>query len=71
MDESARRPRRPWASPWLFDGALALAAAGLTTSLFADLVGGAEPALPRDVAAVGYALVLLYALPLAARRRFP
>jgi signal transduction histidine kinase len=71
MDDSARRPRRPRASPWLFDGALALAAAALTASLFTDLVRGARPPLPGGAVAVGYALVLLYTLPIAARRRFP
>jgi signal transduction histidine kinase len=71
MDDSARLSRRPRASPWLFDGALALAATALTASLFADLVRGTRPPLPGGAVAVGYALVLLYTLPIAARRRFP
>jgi signal transduction histidine kinase len=55
----------------LFDSVLAVAAASLTTGLFAELVGSARPALPRGTVALGYALVLLYTLPIAARRRFP
>jgi signal transduction histidine kinase len=55
----------------LFDSALAVAAASLSTGLFAELVGSARPALPRGTVALGYALVLLYTLPIAARRRFP
>jgi signal transduction histidine kinase len=71
MDEGARRPRQPRASPWLFDSVLAVAAASLSTGLFAELVGGAEPALPRGAVALGYILVVLHTVPLAARRRFP
>jgi len=71
MQERARRSRWPRARPWLFDSALAAAAAGLSTALFAELVGGAQPALPREVVAVGYVLALLHTLPLAARRRLP
>ena len=71
MDEGARRSRLPRASPWLFDSVLAVAAASLSTSLFAEIVGGARPALPRGTVALGYALVLLHTAPLAARRRFP
>jgi signal transduction histidine kinase len=57
------------AGPWLFDGVLALVAAGLSTSLFvSELVG---TGLPRGTLVVGYVLVLLHTLPLAARRRFP
>jgi signal transduction histidine kinase len=53
----------------LFDGLLALAAAGLSTSLFLSNVAGAG--LPATTVAGGYGLVLLHTLPLAARRRFP
>ncbi len=73
MDENARRsPRsrpRPWGSPWLFDGVLAVAAASLSTSLSRSELS--LSGLPRSVVALGYALVLLHTLPLAARRRFP
>jgi signal transduction histidine kinase len=71
MDQRARRSRCPRARPWLFDGALAAAAAGLSTALFVQLVAGARPALPGEVVAVGYSLALLHTLPLAARRRYP
>ena len=71
MDDGVRRSGRPRASPWLFDAGLALAAASLGTALFAELVGGARPALPRDAVALGYSFVLLHTLPLMARRRFP
>jgi signal transduction histidine kinase len=70
MRRVVRRLRRLRA-PWLFDSGLALVAAGLSTGLFAELVDTAEPALPRPVVALGYVLVLLHTLPLAARRRFP
>jgi signal transduction histidine kinase len=71
MNERARRSRRPWASPWLFDSVLAVVAASLGMGLFAELVRGVQPAWPRGVVALGYGLVLLHTLPLAARRRFP
>jgi signal transduction histidine kinase len=70
MRRVVRRLRR-LRGPWLFDSGLALVAAGLSTGLFAELVDTAEPALPRPVVALGYMLVLLHTLPLAARRRFP
>ncbi len=53
------------------DSGLAVAAAILSTSLFSELIGGAQPALPHGVVTFAYTLVLLYTLPLAARRRFP
>jgi signal transduction histidine kinase len=68
MEEGARQWRLR-AGPWLFDGALALAAAGLTTTLFVSDLSGLG--LPRSRLALGYALALLHTLPLAARRRFP
>ena len=71
MDEGARWLRRLSASPWLFDGGLALVAAGVSTLFIIDLMNVAQSALPRGTLALGYALVLLHTLPLAARRRFP
>jgi hypothetical protein len=71
MDEGARWLRRLSASPWLFDGGLALVAAGVSTLFFIGLMNAAQSALPRGTLALGYALVLLHTLPLAARRRFP
>jgi signal transduction histidine kinase len=71
MRKRASGSRRLPASAWLFDSGLALVAAGLSTGLFAELVDTAQPALPRPVVALGYTLVLLHTLPLAARRRFP
>jgi signal transduction histidine kinase len=58
-------------SAWLFDGALALAAAGLSTSLFVSENGPVGSDLPRGTLALAYGLALLHTLPLAARRRFP
>jgi signal transduction histidine kinase len=69
MEQRASGSRRLPASAWVFDGALALAAAGISTAFFVS-----EPmprGLPRGTLAVGYGLVLLHTLPLAARRRFP
>jgi signal transduction histidine kinase len=69
MKQRASRSRRLPASAWVFDSALALVAAGLTTAFFVS-----EPmasGLPRGTLALGYALALLHTLPLAARRRFP
>jgi signal transduction histidine kinase len=71
MRERAGGSRRLPASAWLFDSGLALAAAGLSTLLFTDFVNDAQPTPPRGMLALGYALVLLHTLPLAARRRFP
>ena len=69
MDVGVRRPPRWPAGRWLLDGGLAVAAAGLSTSLFVSDLSGAG--LPRTRLVVGYALVLLHTLPLVARRRFP
>jgi signal transduction histidine kinase len=69
MKERASGSRRLPASAWVFDSALALVAAGVGTAFFVS-----EPmatGLPRGTLAVGYGLVLLHTLPLAARRRFP
>jgi signal transduction histidine kinase len=69
MKEQASGSRRLPASAWVFDGVLALAAAGISAAGFVS-----EPidrGLPRGTLAVGYGLVLLHTLPLAARRRFP
>jgi signal transduction histidine kinase len=69
MKQRASGSRRLPASAWVFDSVLALAAAGISTAFFVS-----EPmprGLPRGTLAVGYGLVLLYTLPLAARRRFP
>jgi signal transduction histidine kinase len=71
MKERANASRRLPASAWLFDGGLALVAAVVSTLVFAELLGVAQPALPRGTLALGYVLVLLHTLPLAARRRFP
>jgi signal transduction histidine kinase len=69
MDEGARWLRRLSGNPWVFDGGLALVAAGLSTAFFVfELMGSG---LPRGTLALGYALALLHTLPLAARRRFP
>jgi signal transduction histidine kinase len=69
MNEGARWLPRLRASPWVFDSGLALVAVGVSTAI---LVGNpAARGLPRGTLAVGYALVLLHTLPLAARRRFP
>jgi signal transduction histidine kinase len=65
MSERASGSRRLPASAWVFDSALSLVAAGLATALFASMpVGG-------GMLVLGYGLVLLHTLPLAARRRFP
>jgi signal transduction histidine kinase len=69
MSERAGGSRRLPASAWVFDSALALVAAGLATALFvSNLVGSG---LPRGRLALGWGLVLLHTLPLAARRRWP
>jgi hypothetical protein len=68
MKERAGELRRLPASAWLFDSGLALVAAGLSTAFFVELVGGG---VPRGTLVLGYGLVLLHTLPLAARRRFP
>jgi signal transduction histidine kinase len=69
MSERAGGSRRLPASAWVFDSALALVAAGLATDLFVSMLRGSGP--PRGTLALGYGLVLLHTLPLAARRRFP
>ena len=69
MNKGARWLRRLRASPWVFDSALALVAVGVSTAFF--VANPAAKGLPRGTLAVGYALVLLLTLPLAARRRFP
>jgi signal transduction histidine kinase len=69
MQERTSGSRRLPISAWLFDGGLALAAAGLSTAFFVvELVGSG---LPHGMLALGYGLALLHTLPLAARRRFP
>jgi signal transduction histidine kinase len=71
MKEWASGSRRLPASAWMFDSVLALAAAGVSTLMFADFMNTAQPTPPRGMLALGYALALLHTLPLAARRRFP
>jgi signal transduction histidine kinase len=71
MKERASGSRRPPADAWLFDSALALVAAGLSTALFVFENGPVGGGLPRGTLVLGYALALLHTLPLAARRRFP
>jgi signal transduction histidine kinase len=71
MKEWASGSWRLPASAWVFDSGLALAAAGLSTLLFTELMNAAQPTPPRGMLALGYALVLLHTLPLVARRRFP
>jgi signal transduction histidine kinase len=56
------------ASAWVFDGVLALGAAGLAMALFVPMPSSG---LPRGMLALGYGLVLLHTLPLVGRRRFP
>jgi signal transduction histidine kinase len=72
MKKRASGSRRLPASAWLFDSGLALVAAGLSTVVFVSFVSNPViRGLPRGTLALGYALVLLHTLPLAARRRFP
>jgi signal transduction histidine kinase len=69
MKERASGSRRLPVSAWVFDSVLALAAAGVGTAFFVS-----EPmatGLPRGTLVLGYGLMLLHTLPLAARRRFP
>jgi signal transduction histidine kinase len=68
MKQRASGSRRLPASAWVFDSALALVAASVPMAFFASMV---PSGVPVGVLAVGYALVLLHTLPLAARRRFP
>ena len=69
MTERASGSRRLPASAWLFDSALALVAASWPMAVFASMP--VPSGVPVGMLALGYALVLLHALPLAARRRFP
>jgi signal transduction histidine kinase len=69
MKERASGSRRLPASAWVFDSALALVAAGLATALFVSELAGWG--LSRGMLVLGYGLVLLHTLPLAARRRWP
>ena len=69
MKQRASGPRRLPASAWVFDSGLALVAASLPMAFFASMP--VPSGVPVGVLAVGYALVLLHTLPLAARRRFP
>jgi signal transduction histidine kinase len=71
VKEQASGSRRLPVSAWVFDSALALAAAGVSTLTFTEPGNLAQRTLPRATLAVGYGLVLLHTLPLAARRRFP
>jgi signal transduction histidine kinase len=69
MKERASGSRRLPVSAWVFDSMLALVAASLPMAFFASMP--VPSGVPVGVLAVGYALVLLHTLPLAARRRFP
>jgi signal transduction histidine kinase len=69
MKQRASGSRRLPASAWVFDSALALVAASLPMAVFASMP--VPSGVPVGILAVGYALVLLHTLPLAARRRFP
>jgi signal transduction histidine kinase len=69
MKQRAGGSRRLPASAWVFDSALALLAAGIPVAFFASMP--VPSGVPVGMVAVGYALVLLHTLPLAARRRFP
>jgi signal transduction histidine kinase len=69
MKQRASGSRRLPASAWVFDSALALLAAGLATVQFVSMP--ADRSVPGGTLALGYGLVLLHTLPLAARRLFP
>jgi signal transduction histidine kinase len=69
MKQRASGSRRLSASAWVFDSALALVAASFPMAFFASMP--VPSGVPVGILAVGYALVLLHTLPLAARRRFP
>jgi signal transduction histidine kinase len=71
MKQRASGSRRLPASAWVFDSALALVAASVPMAFFASENAAPHSGVPVGVLAVGYALVLLHTLPLAARRRFP
>jgi signal transduction histidine kinase len=71
VKERASGSRRLPASGWVFDGALALAAAGVSTLVFTETMSVAQLRLSRGTLILGCALVLLHTLSLVARRRFP
>jgi hypothetical protein len=73
MRERASGSRRLPTSAWVFDSALALVAAALATALVVPMLVSVPVGrgVPVGMLALGYALVLLHTLPLAARRRFP
>jgi hypothetical protein len=69
MRERASGSRRLPASAWVFDSVLAQVAAGWPMAFFASMPVPSD--VPVGMLALGYGLVLLHTLPLAARRRFP
>jgi signal transduction histidine kinase len=71
VKEQASGSRRLPASAWVFDSALALVAAGVSTLVFTETMSVAPLARPRGILILGGALVLLHTLSLVARRRFP
>jgi signal transduction histidine kinase len=71
VKERASGSRRLPASAWVFDSALALAAAGVSTLVFTETMSVAQLRLSRGTLILGCALVLLHTLSLVARRRFP
>jgi signal transduction histidine kinase len=71
VKERASGSRRLPASAWVFDGALARAAAGVSTLVFTETMSVAQLRLSRGTLILGCALVLLHTLSLVARRRFP
>jgi signal transduction histidine kinase len=71
VKERASGSRRLPASARVFDGALALAAAGVSTLVFTETMSVAQLRLSRGTLILGCALVLLHTLSLVARRRFP
>ena len=68
MDAHDARRRLATAGPWVFDGLLAVAAAGFGVVTLAQVLP-LSPGQPRAGAA--YALLLAHSLPIALRRRFP
>jgi signal transduction histidine kinase len=71
VKKQASGSRRLPASAWVFDSALALVAAGVSTLVFTETMSVAPLARPRGTLILGCALVLLHTLSLVARRRFP